>query len=326
MKTVAFFNHKGGVGKTTLVYHLAWMYSELGTRTLAVDLDPQAGATSMFLEEEALEALYEGTATTTIYRALRPLISGTGEVEAVRLSPQSQSLSLVSGDLALSSMEDELSREWLASPDENQRAFQAVSAISRIVRQVAEEHEAKIVLLDVGSSLGALSRATLIGADYVVIPLAPDLYSWQSLSHLGPALRLWRSEWQTRFKSGECESIGFASPEGKMEPLGYVVLQHAVRADRPVKAPRNWADRIPETYARQILQREENFPKSVHDDPNCLAMLKNNRSLLPMAREAHRPMFLLRAADGAIGGHALAVQACYAEFKRLALEINRRAV
>ena len=39
MKTIAFFNNKGGVGKTTLLYHLAWMYSELGIRTVALDLD-----------------------------------------------------------------------------------------------------------------------------------------------------------------------------------------------------------------------------------------------------------------------------------------------
>ena len=37
MKTIAFFNNKGGVGKTTLVYHLAWMYA---------DLDPQANLTA----------------------------------------------------------------------------------------------------------------------------------------------------------------------------------------------------------------------------------------------------------------------------------------
>lgn len=41
MKTIAFFNSKGGVGKTALVYHLALMYAELGVSVVAVDLDPQ---------------------------------------------------------------------------------------------------------------------------------------------------------------------------------------------------------------------------------------------------------------------------------------------
>ena len=58
MKTVAFFNNKGGVGKTTLVYHLAWMLSQLGKRVLVVDLDPQANLTSMFLAEEELEHIW----------------------------------------------------------------------------------------------------------------------------------------------------------------------------------------------------------------------------------------------------------------------------
>lgn len=57
MKTIAFFNNKGGVGKTTLVYHIAWMLAELGQRVLAADLDPQANLSSMFLEEERLEEL-----------------------------------------------------------------------------------------------------------------------------------------------------------------------------------------------------------------------------------------------------------------------------
>lgn len=52
MKTLAFFNNKGGVGKTTLAYHLAWMMAEQGRRVLVVDLDPQANLTSMFLSED----------------------------------------------------------------------------------------------------------------------------------------------------------------------------------------------------------------------------------------------------------------------------------
>ena len=49
---LTFFNNKGGVGKTSLVYHLAWMLSDLGHRVLACDFDPQANLTSMFINEE----------------------------------------------------------------------------------------------------------------------------------------------------------------------------------------------------------------------------------------------------------------------------------
>lgn len=52
MKTVAFFNNKGGVGKTTLVYHIAWTLQDMGLKVLAADLDPQANLSSMFLPEE----------------------------------------------------------------------------------------------------------------------------------------------------------------------------------------------------------------------------------------------------------------------------------
>ena len=58
MKTILFFNNKGGVGKTTLVYHFAYMLAELGYKTLAVDLDPQANLTSMFLTDDKLYLLY----------------------------------------------------------------------------------------------------------------------------------------------------------------------------------------------------------------------------------------------------------------------------
>lgn len=45
---IAFFNNKGGVGKTSLVYHIAWMLSELGWNVLAADLNPQANLTGAF--------------------------------------------------------------------------------------------------------------------------------------------------------------------------------------------------------------------------------------------------------------------------------------
>lgn len=59
MKTIAFFNNKGGVGKTSLVYHLAWMYADRGLRVLVADLDPQANLTAMFIDDDRLKPLVE---------------------------------------------------------------------------------------------------------------------------------------------------------------------------------------------------------------------------------------------------------------------------
>jgi len=72
---ISFFNNKGGVGKTSLVYHLSWMYSEMGYSVLAADLDPQANLTAAFLDEDRLSELWdENDNLLTIYGGLNPLL------------------------------------------------------------------------------------------------------------------------------------------------------------------------------------------------------------------------------------------------------------
>jgi chromosome partitioning protein len=60
------------------------------------------------------------------------------------------------------------------------------------------------------------------------------------------------------------------------------------------------------------------------DDPYCLAELKYYHSLMPLGQEARKPIFHLKPADGAFGGHAQAAQSAYQDFKRLATEILDR--
>ena len=96
---IAFFNNKGGVGKTTLVYHLAWMFADLGVRVLAADLDPQANLTAAFFGDEVLETLWENWAT--IYTSVDPLVKRTGDVRAAEPWEVANNLSLIVGDLNL---------------------------------------------------------------------------------------------------------------------------------------------------------------------------------------------------------------------------------
>jgi hypothetical protein len=113
-------------------------------------------------------------------------------------------------------------------------------------------------------------------------------------------------------------------PEGSIEPLGYVVLQHAVRLDRPVKSYQRWVERIPNEYSQHVLRERTRKKRTFKTDENCLALMKHYRSLMPMAQEARKPMFHLKAADGALGSHHTAARDAGRDFNRLARRIASR--
>lgn len=59
MKIVSLFNNKGGVGKTTLAFHLSWILSEMGKKVLIIDLDPQCNLTICGINEGILENIWK---------------------------------------------------------------------------------------------------------------------------------------------------------------------------------------------------------------------------------------------------------------------------
>lgn len=320
---ITFFNDSGGVGTTTLVYHVAWMLADEGHSVLAADLDPQANLTAAFLDEDSLDALWNGAGVRSVYSAVRPLVEGTGDVSAPEPVALSDRLKMLPGDLALSGIEDELTEAWPRCLEGKERSFRVVSGFARVLQAAAAAAVAEVILVDVGPNLGAINRAALVAADYVVVPLAPDLFSLRGLENLGPALRAWRAGWQKRL--GEAPKVLHGDlPVGSMKPVGYVVQQQAVRLDRPTPAYEKWIRRIPSTYRQAVLEADAAGPDSFNQDPNCLAVIKNYRSLVPMAQEARKPLFHLKAADGAIGGHQTAVQDALRCYRELAQRVGER--
>jgi cellulose biosynthesis protein BcsQ len=323
---LTFFNNKGGVGKTSLVYHLSSIFSEMGKRVVAIDLDPQANLTSAFLAEDKLEELWDPDLVSpkplTIYRCVQPLME-VGDIQEPITQRIRPSLHLVPGDLALAGFEDFLSQEWPNSLGSGNllRAFRVLTAFWTVAQKAAAQVEADLILADVGPNLGAINRSALIGSDYVVIPLAADLFSLQGLRNLGPTLRHWRSDWSKRLDNWSSPS--FPLPKGKMAALGYIVQQHSEGLSRPVKAYDRWAARIPGVYRQSVLL-DNSPPPPMASDPLCLARLKHYRSLVPMAQEARKPIFRLTSADGAIGSHSYAVQEARNDFSGLAQQILDR--
>lgn len=313
--TIAFFNNKGGVGKTSLVYHMAWMYADQGYQVLAVDLDPQANLTAAMVDTERLEVLWSLGGPLTIYGAIAPLMGGTGDISAPHREPIATKLELVVGDLAISRFEDELASQWARCLDRQERAFRVISAFHRCIQRAAELAAADVALVDLGPNLGAINRAALVACRHIVMPVAPDLFSLQGLRNLGPTVRQWHDEWGERILKNPVPTLGL--PTDVMSPAGYVVLQHSIRLDRPMQAYDLWMNRIPEVYATAVLAKPTtaSHPSS---DQHCLGLLKRYGSLMPMAQEARKPIFHLRPADGALGAHATAARDARKEFEGVA--------
>ena len=324
---LTFFNNKGGVGKTTVIYHLAWAFACLEKRVVIFDLDPQSNLTAAFLNEDKIEGvLSRQDVGSTIYKCVNPL-AGTRDIIAPVLKNIATDLHLLPGDIRLSDYESILSDEWPRSMGDRNlyRSMRILSSFWQVMQMAADKVQAEIILIDIGPNLGAINRSVLVATDYVVIPMGADIFSLQALKNLGPTLREWKSLWQKRLNnwtgSNEAsEYQNFQLPQGKMQPIGYLCQQHSLRLDRPVKAYDKWVQRIPEVYRQSILGEDPNTEQRLEQE-HCLATVKHYRSLIPMAQEHRKPIFNLTSADGAIGAHSNAVQDAKENFRQLAIKI-----
>ena len=318
------------MGKTSLIYHLGWMFSQLGKCVVITDIDPQANLTASFLDEDQIDDLWsKAKPGSTIYQCVKPFTE-FGDISPPLLHKITDDLYLLPGDMALSGYEDTLSGEWPGSMNDKNlyRPMRILTSFWQIMQMAANKAQADMILVDIGPNLGAINRSVLLSTDYVAIPLAADLFSLQGLYNLGPTLDEWRDLWKKRlnnWKESKEHYPDFQLPAGNMKPIGYLCQQYGVRLDRPVQAYDKWVQRIPTAYRKEVL-REDKPPGDIkqEEDPYCLATIKHYRSLIPMAQEHRKPIFKLTAADGAIGSHANAVKKAGEDFETLAREIAKK--
>lgn len=326
MQSVAFFNNKGGVGKTSLVYHLAWTFNDRGYRVLLADLDPQSNLSALCLPESRLEELWvdEEEKRRTIYGSVFPIKEELGDFSNVHIEALSSNLGLIVGDIRLSSFEERLTTKWPACLDRqnNRPAFRVETAFYRIIGEAARQHGADIVLIDVGPNLGSINRSALIGADWIVTPIGADLFSIQGLRNLGPTFTNWRYEWQQRLDVAPDNRDD--QPRGELRCAGYVVTQPNLYGGEVTKAYRRWMDDIPKEYAAILASIPKITALRAEEDEACLAIIRHYRSLMPLAHQSRKPIFHLRAADGALGAHAKSALAAGEDYGNFAAKLSEK--
>jgi cellulose biosynthesis protein BcsQ len=199
-KRLVVFNHKGGVGKTTLTVNIASALADAHKKVLLVDSDPQCNLSSYLVEARVLDDVLDRSETETgqtLWSALRPIVEASGDVNPIAAVERFPNVFLLYGDLKLADFEQELPQMWLEALQRKLKGYRGVTALSYIVNDVATKHDVDFVFYDCGPNIGALNRAILLDCDYFIIPAALDEFSIRALKTLGITLENWIATWRT---------------------------------------------------------------------------------------------------------------------------------
>jgi cellulose biosynthesis protein BcsQ len=302
MKVVVFFNHKGGVGKTTILFNTALALSEMGKRVVLIDCDAQANLTALGMDENAYAQALDSQ--RTIFSALAPLVSGSGDV--LEIEPyllRNNAVALLPGDIRLTNFEGICPNGWTDTLAGRARGFRVSTALYRLFHSYEASLESDFAFVDLGPNVGDLNRNALIGADGFVVPLTPDLFSIRALPSVGSSLNSWIREWETAIKVKR-EETDFSLPAGRPKPLGYVTQQFSMYRSEPSEAFRKWWQRVPVVYEEGVLDQltplgiGADFPPEARE----LGSIPNLYSLVPKAQEANKAIFELSGSE-ARGSH-----------------------
>ena len=191
MKSIAVFNNKGGVGKTTLTYHLGYALAELGHKTLLVDLDPQSNLTLFGLDpEEQLhniwqveDAFIEDFADArdhnldkfediagdvrSIHFILKPTEDGIDPPKSLpKPFKLHTNLGMIPGRLSIHTYEDKIASRWNGVYGGEPLSIRTVTQIRSFCEVYAKKHSYDYVVIDTSPSLGILNKV-IISTQYL---------------------------------------------------------------------------------------------------------------------------------------------------------------
>jgi cellulose biosynthesis protein BcsQ len=284
MKIISVFNNKGGVGKTTLTYHVSQALAEMGKKVLIIDADPQCNLTIYSLNQEYIHDLWatedkfidEGYESSkkkcsqdeyekilsnprSLHFLLKPTEEGTGELE--RLPPPASltnNLDIIPGRLTLHLYEEKVASRWTDIYRGEPLAIRTITKIRTLAEKYSELYNYDYVVIDTSPSLGSLNKVIISTVDGFFVPASPDLFSLYGIKNIGKALSSWKDEFNIVYKliSDEKRHV---FPENFVTFLGYTIYNAKRYAGYKNKwdlahAHLNYANQIPQTIEENIQE------------------------------------------------------------------------
>lgn len=281
MKIISVFNNKGGVGKSTLTYHLGNALAELGHRVLMVDLDPQCNLTICAMMEETLHNIWEEeepfidnyesaliqkpeifNKPRSIHFILKPAEDGISEPPNLCIPySMGKNIDLLPGRLSLHKYENKIAERWSGVYQGDNLSIRTITNIRSICQRYAEARKYEYVLIDTSPSLGILNKVIMSTVDGFFIPAQPDMFSLYGIRNIGNALQLWQKEF-TNIYTLLSEERRSKFPSQFVQFLGYTIYnaKKYTRDNEPfneynlAQAHYQYVTQIPETILNSIQE------------------------------------------------------------------------
>lgn len=330
-KSICFFNHKGGVSKTTTTFNLGWALAEHGKNVLMVDLDSQCNLTGMVLGydkiDDGLDSFYASRENLTLGPIVEYLINGGQpemylQNETGKLHPTlHNNLWLLPGHLDISDLDSQISVSLkIAAGIPATRNIPG--NLPKILQLIAERNNIDYILYDLSPNVGGLNEVVLMSSDYFIVPVAPDFFCWQAIRSLAKNIPKWHKELSIFKENNDGNSS--LSIKNSPQLLGMIQQRYRPRKGAPVKSFEKWMSAIrsavdeilvpnlekigcitPRTTVQNAIDGSgSNADLSAYD----LAHIADFNSLIAISQQLATPVFSIsdqQIKDSGQFGHAL---------------------
>ncbi|AKK03734.1 ParA family protein [Corynebacterium epidermidicanis] len=325
MRTISFFNNKGGVGKTTLSTNVAHYFANQGKRVLYVDCDPQCNATQLMLTENQTERIYldssddevaeRDSLANTVYTIFVPLREGESQINTNIRPVRSErfGVDVLPGHPALSQIEDLMSDAWQSALGRQTGPFRRIHWAGQLAASMEEQDRYDVIFFDVGPSLGPFNRTVLLGCDAFVTPTATDLFSFHAFGNLARWFDAWVTQYSEICEGNLMEWRKYSSDvESKTRPLrlggfdgqglrylGYTTLEYMKKKSNGQEQLVGAFERFRDKFATEAERIKKSLSST--SQATLLGHVPHMHSMPATAQDVHAPIAALISSDGIKG-------------------------
>lgn len=300
---LSIFNHKGGVGKTTLAVNIGAALARMGKRVLLADTDPQCNLTCYLLNDEIVDDLLASSSTNngrTLWTAMQPAMQGNGTFRMIKpYEPGIDGLYLLPGDIELSRFELLLHDLWTDCFKRYPKGYLGTTALSALINEYCAAHNIDYVFYDAGPNIGPLNRIIVLDSDYFIIPAACDLFSIRALTTLGRTLASWIEDWDMLCSYAPTDAYLFP---GRPCFLGHIPQRFRTYFGGMTKASSEFFSDFQHQLTKNIihaLRKKERALAPLSSSEAKLGEVKDFSKLVQLSQRQGKPLWDVSDGDSA---------------------------